>query len=192
MLTEIILHKTCQAVKALIQEGYVLNRVSVNVSAIELKENEFCDDIIRIIRRSSLSGERIAIELTESRNESDFMRMKDKIDELKQLGIKFYLDDFGTGYSNMERIMALPFDIIKFDRSLVMASGDSERSRQIVGALANMFSEMNYSVLYEGVEKDSDEAMCRDMGAVYLQGYKYARPVPIEKLRDYLEQTEAA
>ena len=192
MLTEIILHKTCQAVKALIQEGYVLSRVSVNVSAIELKENEFCDDIIRIIRRSSLSGESIAIELTESRNESDFMLMKDKIDELKQLGIKFYLDDFGTGYSNMERIMALPFDIIKFDRSLVMASGDSERSRQIVGALANMFSKMNYSVLYEGVEKDSDEAMCRDMGATYLQGYKYARPVPIEKLRDYLERTEAA
>jgi len=192
MLTEIILHKTCEAVKALIQEGYVLSRVSVNVSAIELKENQFCDDIIRIIRRSSLSGDSIAIELTESRNESDFMLMKDKIAELKELGIKFYLDDFGTGYSNMERIMALPFDIIKFDRSLVTASGDSERSRQIVGALANMFSEMNYSVLYEGVEKDSDEAMCRSMRATYLQGYKYSRPVPIEKLRDYLDRPEAA
>lgn len=192
MLTEIILHKTCQAVKALIQEGYVISRVSVNVSAIELKENAFCDDIIRIIRRSSLSGESIAIELTESRNESDFMLMRDKIAELKQLGIKFYLDDFGTGYSNMERIMALPFDIIKFDRSLVTASGGSLRSRQIVGALANMFSELNYSVLYEGVEKDSDEAMCRDMRATYLQGYKYARPVPIERLRDYLDRDTAA
>ena len=88
--------------------------------------------------------------------------------------------------------MALPFDIIKFDRSLVTASGDSPRSRQIVGALANMFSELNYSVLYEGVEKDSDEAMCRDMRATYLQGYKYARPVPIERLRDYLDRVTAA
>jgi len=92
----------------------------------------------------------------------------------------------------MERIMALPFDIIKFDRSLVTASGDSPRSRQIVGALANMFSELNYSVLYEGVEKDSDEAMCRGMRATYLQGYKYARPVPIERLRDYLDRGTAA
>jgi len=192
MLTEIILHKTCKAVKALIGEGYILSRVSVNVSAIELKENAFCDDIIRIIHRSSLSGESIAIELTESRNESDFMLMRDKIAELKELGIKFYLDDFGTGYSNMERIMALPFDIIKFDRSLVTASGDSERSRQIVSGLANMFSDMNYSVLYEGVEKDSDEAMCRNMRATYLQGYKYSRPVPIEKLREYLDRGDAA
>ena len=192
MLTEIILHKTCRAVKTLIEEGYVLSRVSVNVSAIELKENDFCDDIIRIIHRSRLSGESIAIELTESRNESDFMLMRDKIAELKELGIKFYLDDFGTGYSNMERIMALPFDIIKFDRSLVTASGGSERSRQIVGALANMFSELNYSVLYEGVEKDSDEAMCRNMRATYLQGYKYSKPVPIEKLKEYLDRRDAA
>ena len=192
MLTEIILHKTCGAVKTLIEEGYVLSRVSVNVSAIELKENDFCDDIIRIIHRSRLSGESIAIELTESRNESDFMLMRDKIAELKELGIKFYLDDFGTGYSNMERIMALPFDIIKFDRSMVTASGGSERSRQIVGALANMFYELNYSVLYEGVEKDSDEAMCRNMRATYLQGYKYSKPVPIEKLREYLDRNDAA
>ncbi len=54
--------------------------------------------------------------------------MKHKIEELKEKGIKFYLDDFGTGYSNMERIMELPFDIIKFDRSLVLASGSDLRS----------------------------------------------------------------
>lgn len=47
-------------------------------------------------------------------------------------------------------------------------------------------------MLYEGVEKDSDEAMCRDMRATYLQGYKYARPVPIERLRDYLDRDTAA
>lgn len=55
-----------------------------------------------------------------------------------------------------------------------------------------MFSELNYSVLYEGVEKDSDEAMCRNMRATYLQGYKYSKPVPIEKLREYLDRGDAA
>ena len=114
--------------------------------------------------------------------------MKDKISELRERGIKFYLDDFGTGYSNMERIMELPFDIIKFDRSMLLASGSSERSRQIVVSLAHMFAALNYAVLYEGVESDSDERLCLDMSASYLQGYKYSRPVPITELAEYCEQ----
>ena len=89
----------------------------------------------------------------------------------------------------MERIMELPFDIIKFDRSLVIASGTDERSEKIVENLAHMFREMGYSVLYEGIESDVDEKRCRDMSASYLQGFKYSRPVPIEEIREYLTRT---
>lgn len=188
MLTKIILHKTCEAVRKLIAEGFEVSRVSVNVSAIELKNENFCEDIIGIINQSGIPGERIAIELTESRTDSDFDHMKQMIEALRQHGIKFYLDDFGTGYSNMERIMELPFDIIKFDRSMVLASEASERSKAIVFSLANMFDGLNYSVLYEGVEKESEERMCMDMSASYLQGYKYSRPVPIEKLVEYFSK----
>ncbi|MBR2675764.1 MAG: EAL domain-containing protein [Solobacterium sp.] len=188
VLTEIILHKTCEAIKQFTEDGYEIKRISVNVSALELKDDNFCSDIIRIIRQSGIPGDKVAIELTESRNEGDFILMKEKIGELKQQGIKFYLDDFGTGYSNMERIMELPFDIIKFDRSLVIASGAETRSRKMVANLANMFSDMDYYVLYEGVEKDADEAMCRDMFATYLQGFKYSRPEPISDLKNYLNQ----
>ncbi|MBR2769380.1 MAG: EAL domain-containing protein, partial [Solobacterium sp.] len=96
-----------------------------------------------------------------------------------------------TGYSNMERIMELPFDIIKFDRSLLLASGAELRSRRMVANLASMFSNMDYYVLYEGVEKDSDETMCRDMSASYLQGFKYSRPQPIIQLTEYLSRRTA-
>ena len=185
-LTEIILHKTCREIRRLKDEGFRVSRVSVNVSALELKDDAFCDDIESIISRNRIPGENVAIELTESGNEEDFMLMKEKIEELRQQGVQFYLDDFGTGYSNMERIMELPFDIIKFDRSMVIASGTDERSEKIVENLAHMFMDMDYSVLYEGVEDDSDEERCREMSATYLQGYKYSRPVPIEKLRDFL------
>ena len=186
VLTEIILHKTCEAIRQFVGEGYEISRISVNVSAQELKEKSFCRDILDILNGSGVSGEQIAIELTESRNESDFMLMKEKIEELKEQGLKFYLDDFGTGYSNMERIMELPFDIIKFDRTLVLASGTDERSRKMVSNLANMFAAMDYDVLYEGVEKDTDEDMCRRMSAAYLQGFKYSRPAPIIEMKDYL------
>ena len=190
VLTEIILHKTCREIKHLTDDGFNIGRISVNVSVLELKDEEFCGDINRVIADSNVDGEKVAIELTESQSEADFVIMKEKIEELRRQGIRFYLDDFGTGYSNMERIMELPFDIIKFDRTLVIASGSDERSEKMVENLANMFREMDYSVLYEGVETDADEERCREMFASYLQGYKYSRPVPIEQLQEFLQKAD--
>ena len=185
-LTEIILSKTCRIMRDLLTEGYEITRISVNVSALELRDPDFCGDIEGIISGCGLDYGRIAIELTESRNDSDFLLMKDRIDELKEKGITFYLDDFGTGYSNMERILELPFDIVKFDRSMLIAGSQSERSEQILASLASLFSKLNYSVLYEGVETEKDEQMCKDLCASYLQGYKYSKPIPIGELRGFL------
>ena len=189
VLTLIILNKTCQQIRKLIVAGYEVNRISINVSASELRDDNFCDDINNVIKESGIPDNRIAIEITESQSESDFLLVKEKIDELKDHGIKFYLDDFGTGYSNIERIMELPFDIIKFDRSLVVACEENEKSMMMVGSLAKMFSSLNYSVLYEGVENDIDEQNCKDMSASYLQGYKYSRPIPIDELTHFFTKS---
>lgn len=188
VLTEIMLQKTCDEIKYLMKEGYEVNRISVNVSVLEMRDESFTEDFSKIIKDNEIPDEKIAIEITESQSENDFMVMKNMINDLKGNGIKFYLDDFGTGYSNMERIMELPFDIIKFDRSLVIASDHDPRSRKMVASLANMFDELNYSVLYEGVEKDSDEERCKNMSASYLQGYKYSRPIPIIELKKFFSK----
>ncbi len=185
VLTEIILQKTCDEIRHLLSEGYEVKRISINVSVPELREENFIDDIEKIIKESGIPENKVAIEITESQTESDFLIMKKTIDALKDKGVKFYLDDFGTGYSNMERIMEIPFDIIKFDRSLVLACGTSEKSEKMVGSLANMFSNMDYSVLYEGVENELDEKRCTNMSASYLQGYKYSRPIPIIELNKF-------
>ena len=184
-LTKIMLYKTCDEIGKLIHEGYEVNRVSVNVSITEMHDLSFVDDVFAIIRDSSVPDDKIAIEITESQTEHDFVVVKDKINELRERGIRIYLDDFGTGYSNMERILELPFDIIKFDKSLVVASEGNERSEKMVGSLASMFSSLDFSVLYEGVETEGDEKRCTDMCASYLQGYKYSRPIPISELRNY-------
>lgn len=181
----IILSKTCAQVKAFIDEGYHVERMSVNFSMIDIRDDAFCDNVKNIISKSGVPFGKIAIELTESQNEKDFMLVKEKVNELKEVGIKFYLDDFGTGYSNFERIMQLPIDIIKFDRSLVIASARSVRSETMVSYLAHMFSDMNYAVLYEGIEDDSDESRCLNMCARYLQGYKYSKPIPIIQLCEF-------
>ena len=188
MLTRIILNKTCTQIRQMTQAGYRVKRISVNVSVFDLWEPDFTSEVERIIRDSGASAEQLAIEITESQNEKDFAVIKERVDELKGSGIKFYLDDFGTGYSNFERIMELPFDIIKFDRSMVAASRSDEKVKDMVSHLARMFSDMDYAVLYEGVETEEDEACCIGMSAKYLQGYKYTKPIPIERLTEYFEK----
>lgn len=190
MLTLIILHKTCEAIRYYCANGCDLSSISVNVSALELREASFTQDIMRIISESGVPEEKIAIEMTESQTYSDFLLMKEMISELKEKGMTFCLDDFGTGYSNMERILEIPFDVIKFDRSLVQTSRHNPRSRKLIKGISNTFSSMDYKVLYEGIEEEADEKMCKEMSACYLQGYKFARPVPIMELGEYLSKEE--
>ncbi|MCR5788385.1 MAG: EAL domain-containing protein [Lachnospiraceae bacterium] len=189
ILTKIVLNKTCETIKDMLAEGFEVKRISINVSMPELRDEAFTRDIEDIIGASGIPNGKVAIEVTESQSESDFMIIKSMIEELKGAGIKFYLDDFGTGYSNMERIMKLPFDIIKFDRSLVIASQSDKRSEEIVARLAGLFAELHYSVLYEGIEDEDDEKRCINMSASYLQGYKYSKPIPIGELRSFFSKS---
>ena len=188
-LSEIILFKTCVKIKKLMGQGFYVQRISVNFTVGELRDPKFCDKVKNIIKDVGIPNDKIAIEITESQNDREFRIVKERINQLRNDGIKFYLDDFGTGYSNFERIMELPFDIIKFDRSLVIACGTDEKSEKMVTHLARMFSAMDYSVLYEGVETEQDEEKCIRMSARYLQGYKYSKPIPMDDLNKYFEKS---
>lgn len=187
-LSEIILNKTCIQVKNFCNAGYDISRVSVNFSIGELHSHHFIDDIDKIIADTGVDPSKIAFELTESRNEQDFAIVKKTMEYFQAKGIKFYLDDFGTGYSNFERIMQLPFDIIKFDRSLTILSGKNKSSGLMVLSFAQIFESAQYLVLFEGIETPDDEERCEAMGARYLQGYKYSRPIPLEDLSSYLDK----
>lgn len=187
-LSKIILNKTCKQIKAFEKQGYLIDRVSVNFSILELKDKNFCKDVIQIISDNGIEFGKIAIELTESRNEQDFEMVKNIMTQLQGLGIKFYLDDFGTGYSNFERITCLPIDIIKFDRSLTILAGKNKESRFLVESFSDIFKKSNYQILFEGVEDDINENQCIEMNASYLQGYKYSKPIPIEQLANFLKK----
>lgn len=190
VFSKIILNKTCKEIKRLEEEGYCVERISVNFSVQELQLESFCDDIVKIIRENGIEFHKIAIELTETRNEKDFMMMKHVLESLQQYGIKFYLDDFGTGYSNFERIIELPVDTIKFDRSLTILASKDEESKFMVGSFSEIFKRANYQILFEGVEDEKDELHCKDMNAQFLQGYKYSKPIPIEQLNQFLEKND--
>ena len=184
----VMLNQVCKSIKKFLAQGYEIERISVNFTVSDFKNNNFCENILKIIKDNGISPSHIAIEVTETQDETDFNVLKAKMKELKKYGIKFYLDDFGTGYSNYDRILELPFDIIKFDRSLVMACSLNNKSEIMVKKMSEMFNNFNLSILFEGVETSKDIKKCKDMNGDYLQGFYYSKPVPIEELTNFLSK----
>ena len=189
-LTLIILNKTCAYIRDMLEKGYNINRFSVNFSVQDFNKPELCDEVISIMNDNKVPFEKIAIEITESKLISNFDKLKPRILFFHEQGMKFYLDDFGTGYSNFERIMELPFNIIKFDRSLVIESQKNSSNYYMIKTFSEMFRNLSYDVLFEGVEDEKNEANCIDMKATYLQGYKYSKPIPIARLTEFLKAPE--
>lgn len=184
ILTCIILNKVCK----FIEKNPEITRISVNFSMYEITNPKFYHDIYNIISKYHFDLNKLGFEITETVEAKDFDIINDTLQRFRNLGIKIYLDDFGTGYSNIEHITKIPIDIIKFDRSLVISSGQSEKSKYIVSNMSDIFYNTNYNILYEGIEDNNDEYRCMGMNAEYLQGYKYSKPISIEELSKFINQ----
>ena len=98
-LSMIILNKTCRQIKQMQDEGYQISRVSVNLSVEELGEKDFMEEFKSIVRAAGIDFHTIAVEFTESQNDTEYELVQECVSEFKQLGVCTYLDDFGTGYS---------------------------------------------------------------------------------------------
>jgi EAL domain-containing protein (putative c-di-GMP-specific phosphodiesterase class I) len=185
-LTCIILNKVCKMIKHM--EGkYDFDAVTVNCSAIEFSNKNLHKELLAIIENNNVPYDKIRIELTESAMSGDYETLIDNVEKLRAVGIQFYLDDFGTGYSNLERILGCPFNTIKFDKSLLYKSIDDSRMDDLIVSMAQVFKKQGFTLLVEGVETDEQTQYSVSRGFSYIQGYKYAKPQPIEQLTNYFK-----
>lgn len=177
ILSMIILDHVCQY----IEEGEWDGMVTVNFSTTEFLKDDFIPDVTGIVKKYDISPEKIGIEITESRMEKDFAKLKATVQKMRDLGFSILIDDFGTGYSNLNRIFSLPVSVVKFDRSLLISS-ESDGREEIMKELSSLFRHLGIKTLCEGIEEQKDEKFCSDMKIDYFQGYLYSRPIPIENL----------
>ena len=184
-----VLNKVCEEIKNMVQAGIALRWISVNFSVSEFRDEKFCKEILSIIDSYDIPRSMIAIELTETSNDADIEQIKQCMNFLGKEGISFFLDDFGSEYSNFDRLVLLPFDVIKFDRTLMfLATKDDDKSFKAISGLSDLFRSMDFKVLFEGVETEKDAITCLAMGADYLQGFLYSRPIPIKDYEKFLSE----
>lgn len=188
-LTCIMLNKVCKKVREL-SKNYEFEAITINCSASELSDPNFHKEVLNIIRKNEVETSKIRLELTESMMIDNYETVMYNMEQLNMMGIKFYLDDFGTGYSNFERIITCPFNTIKFDKSMLYKALDDESMDNLMTYMVSIFKKQGFEMLVEGVEDEIQNKYSVDHNFDYIQGYKYAKPQPIEELEKYFRCKE--
>lgn len=160
--------------------------ISVNVSAREIRQDGFVDDVLAILERTGANPARLKLELTESSLVTQIESVIEKMEALKARGVGFSLDDFGTGYSSLAYLKRLPLDELKIDqgfvRDILIDPNDAAIARMVI-VLAES---LGLAVLAEGVETEAQRDFLALQGCDAYQGYLFSRPLADDALEERL------
>ena len=155
--------------------------VHVNVSQSQISNEDFVDDVERILNETGANPKLLKIELTESMPIASVPTLVKKMKNLMDIGVTFSLDDFGTGFSSMSSLSQLPIHLIKIDQCFTrQLSTNNLKNLAITASMFSLGSKLNVEVLAEGVETIEQLEILEGLGCERFQGYLFARPMGIE------------
>lgn len=155
-----------------------LDRIAVNISPAQFRQPNFVDMVKAPIERWNIDPVRIELELTEGILIEQVDSAINKMNALREIGVRFAIDDFGTGYSSLAYLNKLPLDILKIDQSFVRNMLEDNNSKAIVASIVTMSHLLGYELVAEGVETEEQLAYLRELGCSIYQGYLFSKPVP--------------
>jgi EAL domain-containing protein (putative c-di-GMP-specific phosphodiesterase class I) len=182
-----VLRSACEQAQAWIDAGLPLKTMAVNVSAMELRDENYLDRSFDILASTGLDPRRLELELTESVLMRQAESAASILQTLRDRGVQVAVDDFGTGYSSLSYLRKFPIDSLKIDQSFVSqitANGDDS---SIVTAVISMARSLNLRVVAEGVETIEQLAFLQLHQCDEAQGFFFSRPVPASQFATLLQ-----
>ncbi len=164
-------------------QGLKAPRIAVNVSALQLRQKSFVDDV-RAALGSGDSG--VDLEITESLLMEDIEESIRKLRTLREGGAAISLDDFGTGHSSLAYLSRLPIDTVKIDRSFIRGMTENADHTSIVSTIISLAQALRLKTVAEGVETEEQQRLLRLLRCDQMQGYLFSPPVAKEKLEELL------
>jgi diguanylate cyclase (GGDEF)-like protein/PAS domain S-box-containing protein len=162
--------------------------IAVNVSAKQLRNPDFVGLVHHLIQRTGANPSRLKLEITESVLLDDVNDVIIRLEALKKIGVSLSLDDFGTGYSSLTYLKRLPLDQVKIDQSFVRDILIDPNDAAICRAIIVLGENLGLSVIAEGVETAEQWQLLISQGCYQAQGYYFARPMPANKVLEWLHQ----
>ncbi len=170
------------------ENGHNTISVTINISMIQILDNDFADRLLQMVKGMHLNPERIGIELTESIFATNRAEINSVINLLRAAGLKILMDDFGTGYSSFSRARELNIDYLKVDKSFIDKLLVLKPEEAITGDIISMAHKLNDIVIAEGVEYEKQFSYLRDHGCDKIQGYLISKPLDQDVALDFLEK----
>ena len=161
--------------------------MSVNLSAVQLREAAFVEDIQAALQRTGADPSHLTLELTEGVAMENPVAVTTVLMRLRAMGVRISLDDFGTGYSSLAYLRQFPVDGLKIDQSFIRRLGNDKNTTAIVTGILSMAKELGLSVVAEGVEHEEQQRVLQTLDCGAAQGYLYAQPLDAEAAADYLQ-----
>ena len=180
-----IWRKACTFIRKCIDAGIKPCPISVNVSRVHLRGDECSQILSDMVRSSGIPGRLLELEITET---ADDLQISRQTALLKDSGFTLLMDDFGSGYSSLNVLLESPFDVIKLDKRFIENMMTSDKGRSILEQVLQMASNLDITVLAEGVETKEQVELLKSIGCDQVQGYYYAKPMPENEFFELLKK----
>lgn len=182
-----VLEEACRQCKIWNDKGYKDFHINVNLSVVQLLQQNVVENVGRILSRTGVNPRNIVLEITESFAINDMERVLKIISGLKALGPRIALDDFGTGYSSLNYIKQLPLNIIKVDKTFIDDIVEDEYAQAFVKLIVDLSKTIGTQIVVEGIEDIEQYNLLKEIGVNYIQGYYFGKPVPANQFEfEYL------
>lgn len=180
-----VLDEACRQAREWMEEGLQM-RMSVNLSPVQLRQDNIVETILDVLRQNDLPPSRLELEVTET----SFMQNLDdaigKLSRLRDEGVRIAVDDFGTGYSSLTYLKRLPVHHLKIDKQFVRDLLANEEDTQIANTIIDLGKSLNLEVIAEGVETEEQSVYLIHRGCRLAQGFYFSKPVSPEAVREFM------
>lgn len=168
------------------KKGFPRTRISVNVTPLQFMQENFVEELAKILKREKVDPECLEIEITERTIMKGVDETIRKLKKIREMGIKISVDDFGTGYSSLSYLKRLPISTLKIDISFVREMTEDPNSLAIVNTIIALAHNLDLTVVAEGVETKEQLNMLRLLKCEEVQGYYFSPAVSAEKMGAFL------
>lgn len=180
-LDKYILEETCAVLAKWKSEGRELLPISVNISRFHLVNPNLGNELLEILDAYGIDKKYIELELTETVLLEENGEFINALRVLKNMGFKLAIDDFGSGYSSLKLLKEIPADVLKIDKAFIDHIQDDGKEKIVVEHVASLAKALKMQVVCEGVESEEQVDILKQLGCFYIQGYYYAKPMPVEE-----------
>lgn len=187
-LGECVFEKVCKLIVTQDLKKLGIEYVELNLSVIQCAYENLAVDFIRIMENYNVDPRTIVLEITESASIMEKNILLENMNRLRKVGVRFALDDFGTGQCNLNYIVDMPVDIVKFDSAMTKAYFQNGKGKPVMDAAMGMIHKLDLEIVSEGIEKKEQFKKLDELGIDFIQGYYFSKPKEKDDFIEFIKE----